>query len=187
MRKQQKAKDAVQALLPIGIGAEGGNFNKVYRDTFTRIVRNNENIQTVLNEQGAICRQIFNKTGAPCWAPDPPSGKILPGEVERLATRDRVSVAVVTTVAQETPLPRRRRRWEGLPYWLILPTVAYLGLFFVWPMVQGFELAFRDETGNWTSPPFRTMVDDAGFSEAMRFTFLLIARDRARSSSCSRS
>jgi multiple sugar transport system substrate-binding protein len=75
VRKQQKAKDAVQALLPIGIGAEGGNFNKVYTDTFTRIVRNGENIQKVLNEQAAILQEIFTKTGAPCWAPDPPSGK----------------------------------------------------------------------------------------------------------------
>jgi multiple sugar transport system substrate-binding protein len=75
VRRQQKAKDAVQALLPIGIGAEGGNFNKIYRDTFTRIVRNGENIQTVLNEQGALLEDIFEKTGAPCWAPDPPSGK----------------------------------------------------------------------------------------------------------------
>ena len=31
--RQQRANDAVQALLPIGIGAEGGNFNKVYTDT----------------------------------------------------------------------------------------------------------------------------------------------------------
>jgi multiple sugar transport system substrate-binding protein len=75
VRKQQKAKDAVQALLPIGLGAEDGNFNKVYRDTFTRIVRNGENIQKVLNEQGALLQEIFTKTGAPCWAPDPPSGK----------------------------------------------------------------------------------------------------------------
>jgi len=75
VRKQQKAPDAVQALLPIGIGAEGGNFSKIYRDTFTRIVRNNENIQTVLKEQGDLLQAIFDKTGAPCWAPDPPSGK----------------------------------------------------------------------------------------------------------------
>jgi multiple sugar transport system substrate-binding protein len=75
VRKQQKAKDAVQALLPIGIGAEGGNFNKVYTDTFTRIVRNGENIQAVLNEQAAVLQAIFTKTGAPCWAPDPPSGR----------------------------------------------------------------------------------------------------------------
>jgi multiple sugar transport system substrate-binding protein len=75
VRRQQKAKDAVQALLPIGIGAENGNFNKVYTDTFTRIVRNGEDIQKVLNEQGALLQAIFDKTGAPCWAPDPPSGK----------------------------------------------------------------------------------------------------------------
>jgi multiple sugar transport system substrate-binding protein len=75
VRRQQKAKDAVQALLPIGLGTEEGNFNKIYRDTFTRIVRNGEDIQTVLNEQGALMEAIFEKTGAPCWAPDPPSGK----------------------------------------------------------------------------------------------------------------
>jgi multiple sugar transport system substrate-binding protein len=73
--RQQKAKDAVQALLPVGIGAEGGNFNKVYIDTFTRIVRNNEDIQTVLNDEGNQLQGIFDRTGAPCWAPDPPSGK----------------------------------------------------------------------------------------------------------------
>jgi multiple sugar transport system substrate-binding protein len=75
VRKQQKAKDAVQALLPIGIGAESGNFNKIYRDTFTRIVRNGENIQAVLREQGELLDQVFVKTNAPCWAPDPSSGK----------------------------------------------------------------------------------------------------------------
>lgn len=75
VRKQQKSPDAVQALLPIGIGAEGGNFNKIYRDTFTRIVRNGEDIQTVLNDEGAQLQGIFDRSGAPCWAPDPPSGK----------------------------------------------------------------------------------------------------------------
>jgi multiple sugar transport system substrate-binding protein len=75
VRKQQKAKDAVQALLPVGIGAENGNFNKIYRDTFTRIVRNGENIQAVLREQGELLDQVFVKTNAPCWAPDPSSGK----------------------------------------------------------------------------------------------------------------
>jgi multiple sugar transport system substrate-binding protein len=75
VRKQQRSKDALQAMLPIGIGAEGGTFNKIYRDTFTRIVRNGENIQTVLKEQGDLLQGIFDRTGAPCWAPDPPSGK----------------------------------------------------------------------------------------------------------------
>lgn len=73
--RQQTAKDAIQALLPIGIGAEGGNFSKIYRDTFTRIVRNNEDTRKVLQEQGELLDQIFVKTNAPCWAPDPPSGR----------------------------------------------------------------------------------------------------------------
>jgi multiple sugar transport system substrate-binding protein len=75
VRRQLQAKDAVPAQLPIGIGAEGGNFSKIYRDTFARIVRNNENIQTVLKEQGDLLQAIFDKTGAPCWGPDPSSGK----------------------------------------------------------------------------------------------------------------
>lgn len=75
VRRQQQARDAIQALLPVGIGAEGGNFNKYYRDSFTRIVRNGENIQTVLREQGELLDQVFVKTNAPCWAPDPSSGK----------------------------------------------------------------------------------------------------------------
>jgi multiple sugar transport system permease protein len=82
----------------------------------------------------------------------------------------------VTSIAQETPpLTRRKRRWEGsLPYWLILPTVVYLGLFFVWPMIQSFGLALRDETGGWSITAFETMVNDPAFGEAMSFTFLLI-------------
>ena len=80
----------------------------------------------------------------------------------------------MTTIAQEPPLVRRRRRWDVLPYWLILPTVVYLGLFFVWPMIQGFGLALRDESGNWTFSAIETMWNDAAFPEAMSFTFLLI-------------
>src|SRR6266516_5465707 len=40
-------------------------------------------------------------------------------------------------------------------------------------MVQAFELAFR-EGGAWTIAPFRTMVNDARFGDAMKFTLLLV-------------
>jgi multiple sugar transport system permease protein len=79
----------------------------------------------------------------------------------------------MATVAQPATIGRRLRRWEGLPYALILPTVAYLGLFFAWPMVQAFELAFRIG-GDWTLEPFRTMFDDTNFNEALNFTLLLV-------------
>ena len=41
-------------------------------------------------------------------------------------------------------------------------------------MIQGFGLALRDESGNWTLTALDTMVNDAAFGEAMGFTFLLI-------------
>jgi multiple sugar transport system permease protein len=79
----------------------------------------------------------------------------------------------MATVAQPATIGRRLRRWEGLPYALILPTVAYLGLFFAWPMLQAFELAFRVGE-DWTLEPFRRMRDDTNFDEALRFTLLLV-------------
>jgi multiple sugar transport system substrate-binding protein len=73
VKLQQAAPKALPALLPIGLGAEGGNFNRIYRDTFTRIVVRKESTQAVLAEQAAALQAIMDKTGAPCWAPDPPS------------------------------------------------------------------------------------------------------------------
>ncbi len=71
--KQAAAPDALPALLPVGLGGRGGEFNKIYRDTFTRIVLNGEDIRTVLDEEAALLQEILNDTGAPCWPPDPPS------------------------------------------------------------------------------------------------------------------
>ena len=73
VKLQQTAPKALPSLLPIGLGAEGGNFNNVYRDTFTRIVVRKEDTMGVLNEQAAKLQAIMDKTGAPCWRPDPPS------------------------------------------------------------------------------------------------------------------
>jgi multiple sugar transport system permease protein len=77
-------------------------------------------------------------------------------------------------VASSPTRIQRLRRWEGLPYWLVLPTVAYLLIFFAWPMVQAFELAFRE--GNaWTIASYRTMYHDINFGVAVRFTLIFIA------------
>jgi multiple sugar transport system permease protein len=81
---------------------------------------------------------------------------------------------MATTIAERPPLAQRMRRWESLPYWLVLPTLAYLALFFAWPMVNGFELAFRED-GQWTLEHVRTMRNDLRFGEAFGFTMLLIA------------
>jgi multiple sugar transport system permease protein len=51
--------------------------------------------------------------------------------------------------------------------------VGYLVLFFAWPMVQAFELAFR-ANGAWTFQNFSGMFSDAQFGQALRFTVLLV-------------
>jgi len=82
----------------------------------------------------------------------------------------------VAAVAEHTAaVPQLRRRWEGLPYWLILPTLGYLGVFFAWPMVQSFKLAFQDIGGNWSFDAVSRMYHDPDFKHALTFTLLLVA------------
>jgi multiple sugar transport system substrate-binding protein len=69
----QNAKDALVSLLPVGLGAKGGEFNKVYTDTFQRIVLRNEPVKDVLEAQAKVLDALMKDTGAPCWAPDKPS------------------------------------------------------------------------------------------------------------------
>ena len=64
------ASDAMPSLLPVGLGAKGGEFNKVYMDTFQRIVLKNEDIKAVLAEQAKTLTALMEETKAPCWTPD---------------------------------------------------------------------------------------------------------------------
>lgn len=68
--KTQGARDALVSLLPVGLGAKGGEFNKVYMDTFQRIVLRNEDIKSALAAQATALKAIMEETKAPCWAPD---------------------------------------------------------------------------------------------------------------------
>jgi multiple sugar transport system substrate-binding protein len=70
---QAGARDALVSLLPVGLGAKGGEFNKVYLDSFQRIVLRNEAIPAVLAAQAQILAALIAETKAPCWAPDPAS------------------------------------------------------------------------------------------------------------------
>lgn len=74
VQKQSKAKDGKVALLPIGLGAKGGDFNNVQKNTFQRIVIKGEDISKVLAEEGANLQKVMNDAKAPCWRPDPDSG-----------------------------------------------------------------------------------------------------------------
>jgi multiple sugar transport system substrate-binding protein len=68
-----QAADAMPALLPVGLGDLGGQFNQVFIDAFERIVLAGQDIPAVLAEQGDALAAIVQEAGAPCWAPDAPS------------------------------------------------------------------------------------------------------------------
>ncbi len=77
---QAGAPDALPSLLPVGLGAKGGEFNKVYRDTFQLIVIRGADIRDTLARQAEKLARIMQETGAPCWAPDAPSDGPCPVE-----------------------------------------------------------------------------------------------------------
>ena len=70
---QSGSADANPGLLPVGLGEEGGKFNKAFTDAFQRIVLAGQDIATVLDEEAENVRAVMTSTQAPCWAPDAPS------------------------------------------------------------------------------------------------------------------
>ena len=74
------APDANPGLLPAGLGGKGGDFNRIFIDSFERIVLAGQDIRTVLDDQRPRLAAIMQETGAPCWAPDAPSEGACPVE-----------------------------------------------------------------------------------------------------------
>lgn len=73
IQAQSGAKDAVASLLPQGLGEFGGRFNKVYTDSFQRIVLAGQPVKDVLDDEAKVLKSIMDEAKAPCWAPDKPS------------------------------------------------------------------------------------------------------------------
>ena len=71
--KMQSAKDALPALAPIGLGQRGGEFDKVFMDTFQLVVLRGQKPRVVLDRESETLNRLMTETGAPCWQPDPPS------------------------------------------------------------------------------------------------------------------
>ncbi|SFR12072.1 ABC transporter substrate-binding protein [Poseidonocella sedimentorum] len=78
--KMSGAADANPGLLPAGLGDKGGDFNRVFVDTFERIILAGQPIERVLEDQKETLAEIMEETGAPCWAPDAPSEGACPVE-----------------------------------------------------------------------------------------------------------
>ena len=73
VERMQSAKDALPALLPIGLGEYAGEFDMVFLDAFKLIVLRGQNPGAVLDSEREVLNRLLIETGAPCWAPDPPS------------------------------------------------------------------------------------------------------------------
>jgi len=73
IEKMQSAPDALPALLHIGLDHRGGEFDKVFMDAFQLIVLRGQRPRSVLDREAETLRNLMSETGAPCWAPDPPS------------------------------------------------------------------------------------------------------------------
>jgi multiple sugar transport system substrate-binding protein len=69
----ENAKDALASLLPVGLGTHGGEFDKVYTDTFQLIVLRGQPVRAVLDRQADALKRVIDVSGAPCWTPDAPS------------------------------------------------------------------------------------------------------------------
>jgi multiple sugar transport system substrate-binding protein len=78
--KMSGAADANPGLLPAGLGEKGGDFNRVYVDSFERIILGGQDIRAVLDDQAKTLAAIMAETGAPCWAPDAASEGACPVE-----------------------------------------------------------------------------------------------------------
>ncbi|MGJ8571889.1 MAG: ABC transporter substrate-binding protein [Hoeflea sp.] len=78
--KMSGSADANPGLLPAGLGDKGGDFNRIFVDSFERIVLAGQDIRMVLDDQKGRLSSIMEETGAPCWAPDAPSEGACPVE-----------------------------------------------------------------------------------------------------------
>lgn len=62
-----------------------------------------------------------------------------------------------------------------LPYWLLLPSLVYLLVFFLLPLVNAIGLSFRTDNGVFTVQYFSRLFHDFNFASALKYTFLLVA------------
>jgi multiple sugar transport system permease protein len=68
----------------------------------------------------------------------------------------------------------RRRAQQLLPFTLVFPSLAFLAVLVLIPMVQALVLSFVAESGGFTFENFRRMLADLSFSDALRNTLLLL-------------
>lgn len=67
---QNNAPDALPALLPVGLGDQGGAYSGVFQDALKAIIVDGGDPATVTADLAPTLQEIFDTTGASCWSPD---------------------------------------------------------------------------------------------------------------------
>jgi multiple sugar transport system permease protein len=78
-------------------------------------------------------------------------------------------------VQPDRPPSARRRRPGWVPYVLLLPSVVYLVVFFIAPMLQGLRLAFTSEDGQYGLATVHQLLNDPGFWSSVWNTLIMLA------------
>ena len=73
IQRMQSARDALPALLPVGLGEHDADFDRVFMNAFQLIVLRGQKPRAVLDREAETLQRLMTETGAPCWQPDPPS------------------------------------------------------------------------------------------------------------------
>jgi multiple sugar transport system permease protein len=86
-----------------------------------------------------------------------------------------VSAGLAESVVTSRP-GRRRRPGRGrvAPYVLLLPSVAYLLVFFISPLLQGVRLAFTNQNGQYGLATVHQLVNDPGFWLSVKNTLIML-------------
>ena len=85
------------------------------------------------------------------------------------------TAAVPAALQPGRPAPARRRRPSWVPYLLLAPSVVYLVVFFIVPLLQGLRLAFTGTDGQWGLATVHQMLNDPGFWSAVWNTLIMLA------------
>ena len=68
--KQANSLDSIPTLMPIGLGERGGDYNNLFMLTFSEIVLEDGDMQTVLNANAAELQKVIDEGNVRCWLPD---------------------------------------------------------------------------------------------------------------------
>jgi multiple sugar transport system permease protein len=94
---------------------------------------------------------------------------------ERAAVSGGAEAGSPPGLQPDRPAPARRRRWGWAPYALLAPSVVYLVVFFIVPLLQGLRLAFTGAGGQWGLSTVHGLLNDPGFWSSVWNTLIMLA------------